>query len=129
MPVQPPSPDGLAFRACADLHPALPERLDALDRRPTRPDSPLTGAWGDPPVLLRCGVPLPAAYDPEGQIADVEGVGWLVEEHPGGYDGNVFTSVGRVALVEVRVPRAHGAGVDALVDLAGPLRARVPEAF
>ena len=102
----------------------LPGELDGQDRRETRPDSPLTAAWGDPPIVLRCGVPRPAAYNPTATLVEVDGVAWLPERTDEGY---VFTTARRVADVEVRVPRAYAPEVDPLVDLAPVIRERLPE--
>ena len=110
--------------ACAALGPALPASLDGQDRRDTRPDSSLTAAWGAPPIVLRCGVPRPAAYEPTAAVVEVEGVAWLPERTAEGY---VFTTTGRVAYVELRVPAAYAPEVNALVDLAPVVRERVPE--
>ena len=46
--------------ACRALTAALPEELDrGVRRRPVTGDPTRTAAWGDPPVTLQCGVPLP----------------------------------------------------------------------
>src|SRR5206468_1556134 len=54
-----PTPTGAIADACGRIVAALPRDLDAdLKRRPTRPASPFTRAWGHPAVILRCGVDL-----------------------------------------------------------------------
>ncbi len=118
-----PPPADIA-RACAALHDALPGELDGQGRRRVTTDSPLVAAWGDPPIVLRCGVPVPAAYQPTGQVITVNGVDWFPEQLTRGY---VFTTVGRVANVEVTVPDAYAPEADPLVDLAGAVATRVPK--
>ena len=120
----PPAPPDDVAGACSRLLPALPADVDGQERRATDPESPLTAAWGDPAIVLRCGVPRPGAYDPAGQVAEVEGVAWLPQQTDEGY---VFTTIGRVADVEVRVPRAYAPEVNPLVDLAAPVRDRLPQ--
>jgi hypothetical protein len=62
-PVQVPVPAAtaaLVLRTCRDLLARLPNQLDkGVQRRPATPDPTRTAAWGDPPITLRCGVPLP----------------------------------------------------------------------
>ncbi|KWX09858.1 hypothetical protein TR74_07120, partial [Carbonactinospora thermoautotrophica] len=87
-------------------------------------DSPLVAAWGDPPIVLRCGVPVPAAYQPTSQVVTINGVDWFPEQLTRGY---VFTTVGRVANVEVSVPDAYAPEVNPLVDLAGAVADKVPK--
>jgi Protein of unknown function (DUF3515) len=120
--VAPPVVTGPATEACRRLGAALPGRLDGLDRRRTKPASPLTAAWGDPPVVLRCGVPRPAALRATSQLVVVNDVDWFPEERDEGY---VFTTSGRVANIEVTVPAEHRPEADVLVDLAGPVRSQV----
>jgi hypothetical protein len=109
-------PDGPG-PGCARLHHALPDAADGRDRRDTEPASVRTAAWGDPPVVLRCGVPRPPGLTATSEVVEVNGVGWFLTERPRGF---VFTTVGRTTYVEVRVPagtpREQATGP--LVDLA-----------
>ncbi len=121
-------PTGLhatAAAACAALSAELPKTLDGLAARPTDPSSELVAAWGKDPVVLRCGVPKPAALQPTSELITVNGVDWLPEQLTKGYR---FTTTGRVASVEVTVPQAYRPEVNLLVDLAAPLKATVPSA-
>jgi hypothetical protein len=114
-----------ADAACAALSTELPKTLDGLAARPTDPSSDLVAAWGKDPVVLRCGVPAPAALQPTSELITVNGVDWLPEQLTKGYR---FTTTGRVANVEVTVPQAYRPEVNLLVDLAAPLKATVPSA-
>jgi hypothetical protein len=108
---------------CAQLRRQLPQRLDGQQRRRTQPNSPSTDAWGDPAIVLRCGVPRPAAYRQTSELIGINGVDWLPEPVVGGYR---FTTVGRAANVEVSVPSVYSPEVDPLVDLAAPIRSALP---
>ena len=56
--VTPPPVDATAAAVCARLAPLLPQTLgDGLDRRPVSADPDRVAAWGDPAVVLTCGVP------------------------------------------------------------------------
>ena len=61
--VAPPQPPNSAVPVCNRLNDQLPNLLEHLQSRPTRPRSPLVHAWGNVhPVVLRCGVPKPVGY-------------------------------------------------------------------
>jgi hypothetical protein len=99
----------------------LPVQLtDDLPPRRTQTDSALVRAWGDPSVVLRCGVVRPAGLQPaaSAQLVEIDGVNWLPDQTSG---ATVFTSVDRAVYVEVSVPKrtadqpmaliAHAVGV------------------
>jgi hypothetical protein len=121
--VEPPTPERTA--ACSRLHDALPGALDGRDGRETAPGSDLTAAWGDPPVVLRCGVPRPAAMTATSEVIEVDGVEWFLEEPDGAF---LFTTTGRTAYVEVRVPAGtpRTGATAPLVDLAPAVTGTIP---
>lgn len=123
--VQPPTPTAAATSACQALHDALPASVDGAARRATSPASELTAAWGSPAVVLRCGVPRPAALEPTSQLVTINDVDWFPEQLSDGYR---FTSYGRVADVEVRVPGRYAPEVNPLVDLADAMKKADPVA-
>ncbi len=122
--VDPPPAAPRTASVCAELSDRLPDTvLREEDRRATTPVSELTAAWGDPGIVLRCGVTRPAGLTPTSQILAVNHVDWLAEELPDGYR---FTSIGRAAYVEVQVPDDYAPEVDPLVYLADAVKAAVP---
>ena len=66
--------------------------------------SEFAAAWGDPPIVLKCGVAVPEAYEKTSEMVVINEVAWFGEEQPNGY---IFTAVGRGPLVEVTVPDTH----------------------
>ena len=54
--------------------------------------------------MLRCGVGVPAALTPTAELVTVDGVDWLPEPLTAGY---LFSTVGRVVVVEVAVPDTY----------------------
>ncbi|MGH8862034.1 MAG: DUF3515 domain-containing protein [Jatrophihabitantaceae bacterium] len=90
---------------CARLISALPLRLAGLDLRRTesRPPSSSIVAWGDPPVVLRCGVARPAALHPgsSAQTITVDGVTLLAEPTSA---TTRYTVIDRSLYVDVDVP-------------------------
>jgi hypothetical protein len=78
-------------------------------------------AWGDPQIVLRCGL---APLQPTtAQCLAVNDHDWVLTDPDA--DPLVFTSFGTDPAVEVRVPRSYPQPSAALVDLA-PLAAALP---
>ena len=122
----PPAADAgpAAAARCAALHQKLPKKVGDLTRRRTEPSSDRTAAWGDPAVVLRCGVVRPAGYRPElTPLAEVNGVGWY--QHIAGATIE-WVAVDRPVYVQLDVPRSYEAHAAFLVDLAGPIAATLP---
>jgi hypothetical protein len=104
--------------ACRSLVRALPSTLDGAEDTGR---SEYAAAWGDPRIVLQCGVATPAAYRPESELIVVNDVSWLPEEQSDGYR---FTAVGRTPQVQVFVPDHYAPEVNPLVDLADAMKAR-----
>lgn len=122
--VAPPSPEASVATACADFIAALPESLETVgERRDVEPSSALTAAYGDPPVAIRCGVPIPDALIPTSQLVTVDGIDWLPEELTEGW---LMTTVDREANVEITVPDAQGPAPSVAADLAPTIEATLP---
>lgn len=87
---------------CAQVLSALPVQLGQLAPRVVhaQPDSPNVVAWGDPSVVLRCGVPRPADFVPTSDLV-LSGVYWLPVKTK---NATVFTAIDRAVYVEVTVP-------------------------
>lgn len=86
-----------------------------------------TAGWGDPAIILRCGVPRPAEMDDaEADAVEVDGVDWLLQKQR---DGSFrFTSTLRRAYVEVTLPKERtGDGLGPLTAFASPVKKAVPE--
>jgi hypothetical protein len=121
--------DGAAAERCADLVAALPDAVADQSRREVAPSDALGAAWGDPAIVLRCGVPRPAGFDPKfGTCQTVNGVDWYIPEDQitGRPADIVMTTVGRAENVEVRVPEEYFPPAAAMVDLAAAIKATVP---
>jgi uncharacterized protein DUF3515 len=123
--ISPPTPPSQAAPVCRTLRDALPQRLDGRPSVPVSPRSRYTAGWGAPPVVLRCGVGKPAGLRSTSEVIEVDGVEWFLVETDPAY---VFTTVGRVAYVEARVPSsvAREDATAPLVDLARPVIESVP---
>ncbi len=122
--VRVPQPQPRAARACARLHERLPETLEGQPRRETRPPSRLVTAWGDPPIVVRCGVREPAALRRSSLLTAVNGVEWFAETER---SPRRFTAVHRAARVQLLLPGEYGPPAGFLVDLAAPIKKSVPK--
>ncbi|MEU9113642.1 DUF3515 domain-containing protein [Streptomyces sp. NPDC048483] len=120
-----PEPKAKAQRMCAELLDAVPDSVAGGKRRETDPSSPYTAAWGDPAMVLRCGVvPSKEMDNPRAPGGEIGGVGWMLENLPDG--GHRCTTTLRKTYVEVTIPAKYG-DVGALMDLAEAIKKTVPE--
>jgi hypothetical protein len=108
---------------CSALQHALPSTVAGQSAREPTPSSDLTAAWGDPPIVLRCGVPAPAGLTPTSQVTNVNGVDWYPEQLTGGYR---FTATGRKAYVEVTVPSQYASFAGGLTQIGPAILAADP---
>jgi hypothetical protein len=115
VPVPPVTPE--ADAACPRLMTDLPIELAGLESRRVRSDTPYAYAWGEPPVVLRCGVERPAGFVRGGpQLFTLSGVSWFVDETDP--DQYVWTVVDRPVYVELTVPADVDSGP---ANALGPL--------
>ena len=115
---------GTARTACEKLVAALPDRVADQPRRTTSGSSP-SAAWGDPAIVLRCGVGAPAQSDLTSQCQVANGLGWFVPV-AGMNDQStdvVMTTIERRPRVEVTLPARYRPPVAAMVDLGKAIKA------
>jgi hypothetical protein len=120
-----PVPDVRVTGYCQALHEALPQQVMGLSRHDLKPRSELTAGWGNPAIVLRCGVPRPVVDDnPEADGVDVDGVGWSIER---GSSGSFrLTTTLRQAYVEVTLPKKYAGELGPLTDLADAVKQTIP---
>lgn len=102
--------------ACPVLMGQLPLEVAEETSRQVDSDTPFAYAWGDPPVVLVCGVAPPAGYAPDSGTLAISGVEWFVDDTDP--DVYVWTTVDRLVPVEVRVPAEYDS---ALVTAVSPI--------
>ena len=114
---------------CAQLVRRLPGTVDGQEQRAVSPDGALAAAWGDPAIVLRCGVARPSGLR-HASCFEIDGVGWLATVDgvevgaDGPSDGPVtFTTIGLSTYVEVTVPDDYAPQADPLIDLAASISA------
>jgi hypothetical protein len=102
LPVAVPPATPAADASCPKLMRTLPVELTGEASRRVRSDTPFAYAWGDPPIVLRCGVPTPAGFVVGAGAIQINGVQWYVDTADPA--ATVWTTVDRPVGVEVRVP-------------------------
>lgn len=108
-------PHARAFSAqCEKVLEKLPVQVHGLDPRVvhTTPDTPYVVAWGDPPVVLRCGVDRPAALHAGATKQLLSATGRSGPFFDVTHSGNdeVWTVVDRAVYISVSVPVQYASG-------------------
>ncbi len=123
-------PNGTAEQEpCTALLAKLPVQLGRLPGRVvhTTPDSPFVVAWGDPPVVLSCGVDRPKDLVPGSStefLTAGPGNGPFYDVTSGS-DANVWTTVDRKPYISIAVPSRYQ-GADVLPPLSEAIAAALP---
>ena len=121
----PPSPSAGIEKGCVRFSAALPRSLDVGEvvakRRRTDPADLRLAAYGDPPIVLRCGAPNDPTYKAGQPVLTIEGVQWFAHERK---DDVVFSLPKAFVNIEVTMPRAYDAQLLAL--LSDPAKAAQP---
>lgn len=101
-----PASNAAAEAPCAQVLSRLPVELAGLPARVvhTTPSSPFVVAWGDPAIVLRCGVPKPARLSATSGLIGVNGVYFLPVRTR---DATIFTAIDRAVYVEIGVPTSY----------------------
>lgn len=119
--IEPPIPSTTdVSQRCSELDAALPETVDGAGRRPTTPNSTATAAWGEPPIVMRCGVSAPSAFSPTSTVVEIGGIAWFPEELTAGV---LFTAIdwppGSEAIyIEVAVPEQYESPAAIVTDIS-----------
>src|SRR5438093_7606097 len=116
-------------RACTRVLEQLPVQLGKLSQRVVHPhpDTPFVVAWGEPPVVLACGVDRPKTLRPGSSeqafnAGDLAGPYYFVSRSG---DANVYTIIDRGPYIAITVPGAYPAG-DLLPTLVGAVGKALP---
>lgn len=107
---------------CEELVGEVPQQVADLERRDVEPDGALGAAWGDPAIVLRCGVDGPADFDPMNGCTTVNGVDWYIpieQLEANGEQDLTMTSIERDVSVEITMPAEHWPPAAPLADLSG----------
>jgi hypothetical protein len=126
LPVEVPPATPAADASCPKLMSSLPLELSHEPSRRVKSDTPYAYAWGDPAVVLICGVGRPAGFVVGVSTIQINGVQWYVDtDDP---DTTVWTTVDRPVYVQISLPASvDSAPVTALTpQIAAALPFREP---
>ncbi len=103
--------------------------MDGAEQRTVEPAGGQAAAWGDPAIVLRCGVRMPESFDRFAACQETNGVGWFIpeEQMTGAPESITMTTIGRSVNVEVSLPPEHWPPAAAMVDLAPAIKKTVAE--
>ena len=120
-----PTPRAPDRDACKRIVDRLPRTLADQPRRSITPADALGAAWGDPAIVLTCGVGVPEEFDEFSTCVEANGVDWFVPAAQVKDDSLdvTFSTAGYHPVVELRVPASYRpeGGAAALAELAQPL--------
>lgn len=118
----PASPPAATQAACVKVFAKLPVQLGQLAPRRTETDSSFVAAWGDPPIVFRCGVARPGVFGTPAaaQLVDVNSVIWQPDPQR---TQTVYTAVDRSVYLDVSVP----AGADQPLPLLAAAVSALPQ--
>ena len=109
---------------CAALDAALPASLDGHLRRDLAAGEPGVAAWGDPPIVLRCGIGDPDRLDCSSPLTVYNGVAWFSVSESG---ATTYVAVDRSSRVALTLDDSVGVGaVQALSNTIKTVMAERP---
>jgi hypothetical protein len=110
--------------ACEAFAADLPDTLAEQDQVEIEPADAPAAAYGDPAIVVQCGVPEPDGFDLTASCEVVNGVGWYMpdEQYTDQDLDQTLTTAGYRPRVEINVPSEHrpnggAAAMAALADL------------
>ena len=126
MEIDAPTLSAADAQACRDFVADLPATLGGEDQVETTGDTAYGAAWGDPAIVLTCGVGVPDEFNQGSACLLVSKVGWFVPpEQEADQDADVLlTAVGYSPRISLLVPADDRGSTSAaaLADLAGPVK-------
>ncbi|WP_182377155.1 DUF3515 domain-containing protein [Nocardioides sp. WS12] len=128
-PVEVDVPDlsGADREACEAFAAELPESLAEQMRVDIEPADAPAAAYGDPAIVVRCGVPTPDGFDLTASCETANGVGYFIPDEQ--YDDQgldlTLTAAGYEPRVEISIPATYrpNAGPAAMAVLAPLIKA------
>ncbi|NUR73135.1 MAG: DUF3515 domain-containing protein [Hamadaea sp.] len=109
---------------CRALVAKLPDRVRDMPRRPVTAGTEQNAAYGDPAMVVSCGVP-PASFPETDDVWLLNGVCWHTTDASG---STVWQTVDREIPVKVNVPGAKAGSSQWVIGLTSAIGSTVPSA-
>lgn len=109
---------------CRAVLSQLPSALDGMGQRPVTEGPEQNAAFGDPPVMLACGVPA-VEVDPTETVYPLpaqDGVCWRAAEEP---DRTIWTTLDREVTVQITVPSGYDGPGQLVTELSPTIASTV----
>lgn len=118
---------GASGKWCGELHEALPDTVGDQPQRQVIGDYRSIAVWGDPAIILRCGLDDPAELDCASALTTFTAPGagsvsWLRLEDSASI---TYFAVDRPVRIAVSLP--PGSGADPLMDISAAVASALPE--
>ncbi|MET1060794.1 MAG: DUF3515 domain-containing protein [Nocardioides sp.] len=119
-----PDVDAETRSACARFLDVVPEKVSGERQRQTEPNDALGAAWGDPPIVVTCGVDMPEDFDEFSPCEEVDGVGWFIPEEAYTHPDDIvsITTIGWSPAVRIEVPAEYRPPADVLVEIGAAVK-------
>lgn len=116
-------------RDCRALVEALPGHVDDQKRRAVQPKGAYGAAWGDPAIVLTCGVAKPPGLNKFSSCTVANGVGWFIPvRQSNGQAGEIdMTTIGRKDFVTVSIPKQYFPPAATMADLSQAIKRAIPD--
>lgn len=106
--------------SCAKFLDALPDEVSDASRRRTTGSS-FAAAYGDPAIVVRCGVGVPESFDKFSACQRANDIDWYVEDVEDVSEDQsrdvLMTTVGRTPSIQVALPADYRPPTTAMIDL------------
>lgn len=118
---------GAAGRYCKELMTALPASLGTAVKRQVIDNVAGTAAWGDPAIVMRCGLPTPAELSCSSALTQVSnangeaGVQWLQLSESG---ETTYLAADRPVRIAITLP--DGTGTGAIQQMSAVISGIIP---
>ena len=107
LPVAAADQPGASGKYCTTLMSALPDTLSTLARRTLLDPEPGVAAWGDPAVVLRCGLSDPEELTCSSALTVISTVAWLELEDT---SAETFIAADRAVRIAITLPPGSSTG-------------------
>lgn len=97
---------GAGSAACNTLMPKLPRIMAGAEQRPIEGGGDGIAAWGDPTIILRCGLETPQELTCSAALTQVDEVAWLQLANDGQPDTTTYIAADRAVRIAVTLPTA-----------------------
>lgn len=119
-----PDVDATTEASCRDFLDALPSKLSGQESVEVSPDDALGRAWGDPAIVVTCGVDMPDDFNKFSACWETDGVGWYApdEQVEDARADVTLTTIDYSPIVRIELPGVHRPPDGVTVDVGAAVK-------